>query len=94
MVISGHLTSCVVGPRAGPSSVADDPDTICNEANEACSPSTCGGDGVNMLPGSDCLTCHYPGAGGGYDEDTPPPPNRRPREPLGYPAPLLNANCA
>ena len=48
---------------------ADDPSTTCNEDNEGCSQSTCGGDGENMLPGSDCLTCHSPGAGGGRDED-------------------------
>lgn len=31
---------------------------VCNDANEDCTPNTCGGEGDNMLPGSDCLTCH------------------------------------
>jgi hypothetical protein len=30
----------------------------CNRDNEDCRPGTCGGDSVNMLPGSDCAACH------------------------------------
>lgn len=34
---------------------------VCNDRNEDCTEQTCDGDGANMLPGSDCLTCHKPG---------------------------------
>ena len=39
----------------------------CNTDNEACAPGVagCGGEGANMLPGSDCLSCHRRG---GADE--------------------------
>lgn len=40
---------------------ADDPATACNESNEACEPEVCGGEGGQMLPGSDCLACHSEG---------------------------------
>ena len=35
----------------------------CNPDNEECAPgvSGCGGEGPNMLPGSDCLACHTQG---------------------------------
>ncbi|MBN2799025.1 MAG: hypothetical protein JXX28_07740 [Deltaproteobacteria bacterium] len=36
----------------------DDTTTACNEANEECTASTCGGDGSSMLPGANCLACH------------------------------------
>lgn len=36
-------------------------DPSCNSANENCGPSTCGGEGGSMLPGSDCLSCHRSG---------------------------------
>ena len=35
----------------------------CNTDNEACEPGTCGGEGAQMLPGSDCVSCHSPGSG-------------------------------
>ncbi|RME24288.1 MAG: carboxypeptidase regulatory-like domain-containing protein, partial [Deltaproteobacteria bacterium] len=39
----------------------------CNDANEACGPGTCGGEGGTMLPGSNCMACHD-GSGGGEEE--------------------------
>lgn len=35
----------------------------CNTDNEECAPgvSGCGGEGANMLPGSDCIACHSQG---------------------------------
>lgn len=41
----------------------DDSSTTCNEANEACAPGSCDGEGGNMLPGADCLSCHSSGSG-------------------------------
>lgn len=35
----------------------------CNPENEDCGPGSCGGEGVNMLPGADCLSCHSRGSG-------------------------------
>lgn len=35
----------------------------CLPENEDCAPGTCGGEGENMLPGSDCLSCHSRGSG-------------------------------
>lgn len=44
----------------------DDPDTTCDEENEACGPGDCEGEGASMLPGADCLACHdTPGEEGG-----------------------------
>ncbi|RME28292.1 MAG: hypothetical protein D6798_02720 [Deltaproteobacteria bacterium] len=41
----------------------------CNTDNEDCGPGTCSGEGVNMLPGADCLACHQQGLmPGGEDE--------------------------
>ena len=41
----------------------DTADPTCNIDNEECAPgvSGCGGEGANMLPGSDCLECHSRG---------------------------------
>ena len=38
----------------------------CDTENEECGPDVdgCGGEGSNMLPGSDCVTCHSPGEEG------------------------------
>ncbi len=44
----------------------DDSATACNEANEDCGPGTCGGEGSQMLPGSDCVACH---SAGNFEED-------------------------
>ncbi len=38
--------------------LADDTATACNEANEDCDDSNCGGGARTMLAGSDCLGCH------------------------------------
>ncbi len=48
------------------SSVDTSPPPECNTDNEECVPDArgCGGEGANMLPGSDCLACHSDGAGG------------------------------
>jgi len=54
------LTACAT---AG--GTADDPATACNEENEACGIGECGGEGAEMLPGSDCVVCH---TAGGADE--------------------------
>ena len=35
----------------------------CLSVNEDCGPGTCDGKGEDMLPGSDCLSCHSPGSG-------------------------------
>lgn len=56
LILTLLLTACE--PDGG---TGDDTSTTCNEANEACDPGSCGGEGANMLPGSDCLTCHTPG---------------------------------
>lgn len=40
----------------------------CNTANEDCGPGECGGEGINMLPGADCLACHTQGG----DREAPP----------------------
>ncbi|NOY28024.1 MAG: hypothetical protein GXP62_19340, partial [Oligoflexia bacterium] len=39
----------------------------CNNANEACTAGSCGGEGGTMLPGANCQPCHS-GGGGGEDE--------------------------
>lgn len=43
----------------------------CQGDNEECAPgvSGCGGEGQNMLPGSDCLACHSQGSG---EREAPP----------------------
>jgi hypothetical protein len=35
----------------------------CNTDNESCAPHTCGGEGSNMLPGADCVSCHSRNSG-------------------------------
>lgn len=49
----------------GTNGTPDQNATSCNEANEACSPGTCWGEGAQMLPGSNCLSCHSRGSGAG-----------------------------
>ena len=60
-----------VGSDSGDTSTTDTVDTslVCNTANEACAPNVagCGGEGVNMLPGADCLACHGEGAPAGRE---------------------------
>jgi hypothetical protein len=48
-------------------SVDTAPEPECNRRNEGCGPNNrdCQGEGVDMLPGSNCLSCHFEGAGGG-----------------------------
>jgi hypothetical protein len=58
------LIACA--PKTG-----DDTSTTCDESNEACGPGTCEGEGGEMLPGSDCLSCHSSGAAKEV-EDAPP----------------------
>lgn len=53
-------------PPAGTPPLGNDTSTLCDEANEGCSPGTCGGEGANMLPGSNCLACHTGGEGGRF----------------------------
>lgn len=59
------------GDTADTSDSADTTDTVdtaeCNTDNEECEPGSCGGEGANMLPGSDCLSCHTRGG----DEEAP-----------------------
>lgn len=45
-----------------PSPFDDDPATACNESNEACGPGECALGSATMLPGSDCMGCHYAGS--------------------------------
>ncbi len=52
------LAACENEKGEGGGGTADDTSTACNEANEDCSPGTCGGEGGQMLPGADCLACH------------------------------------
>ena len=61
------MLGCATGDTGNDSS------TTCDETNEACAPGTCGGEGGEMLPGSDCLACHDGSGGGGgeADEDAP-----------------------
>ncbi len=56
---TGHDDSGSVDTSAGKS---------CNTDNESCSPGTCGGEGINMLPGADCISCHSRGG----DREAPP----------------------
>ncbi len=48
---------------SGDTNGADDSGTTdeCNTANEDCGPGTCSGEGSNMLPGSNCQSCHTQG---------------------------------
>jgi hypothetical protein len=59
---------------AGDSATGDSPpDTAslpeCARTHEDCAPGArgCGGEGANMLPGSNCLACHAEGASGGRE---------------------------
>lgn len=38
----------------------------CNSAHENCGPGSCSGEGVNMLPGANCLSCHTGGEAGAW----------------------------
>lgn len=74
LVVLLSITACDAKAPLGDSQapltgLPDDPDTACNEANEACEPGVCGGEGPTMLPGSNCLACHNAETGA---DDAPP----------------------
>lgn len=60
------VVACVGGDKVIDSAL-DSVNPTCDTTHEECAPgvSGCGGEGANMLPGSDCIACH---TRGGADE--------------------------